>query len=172
LYVDDVVGGVRQGMDRRFSKSIYQEAFEWDGSLRDLYALSTSVNDWHDFLRFVKSARYPFSFHIDSAPAPLPEDAAAALAIGSHAKALLQIDLGGVMLNCHFFHAADIELDIDPREVVDDAKAEAELSFMTELGNASKKEVRLTPENSPESIIFRFDPVAGRMHYLPAPDRT
>jgi hypothetical protein len=158
-------------MDRRFSKAIYEEALESDGSLRDLYVLSTSLNDWHEFLRFVKSSRYPFSFHINSAPAPMPKDAAAALSISPNAKALLQIDLGGVALNCHFFHEADIELDIDPREIVDDAKVDAVLAFMTEMGKALKKEVRMTPENCPETIIFRYDPTDGSVGYIPPTDR-
>jgi hypothetical protein len=59
----------------RFSKSNYEEAFECDGSLRDLYVLSTSLNDWHDFLTFVNSSRYRVSFRIGGAPAPTPSDA-------------------------------------------------------------------------------------------------
>jgi hypothetical protein len=60
-------------MDRRFNSAAYEEAFEWDGSLRDVYVLSTSLNDWHEFLTFVKSSRHPHSLRINGALAALPE---------------------------------------------------------------------------------------------------
>ena len=72
-------------MGRRFSKAAYEEAFVRDGSLRDIYILSTSLNDWHEFLRFVKSSRYPHAFCIDGEPAALPQDAAVALSLRSDA---------------------------------------------------------------------------------------
>jgi hypothetical protein len=88
--------------------------------------------------------------------------------------------VGGVTLCCHFFDEADIELDIDPRDVVDDTKAEAVLTFMAEMGTAlsrevrltpESREVRLTPENCPEIAIFSYDPVAGQVRYVPAAGR-
>jgi hypothetical protein len=75
--------------------------------------------------------------------------------------------VGGVTLNCHFFYEGEIELDVDPREVTDDARADAILTFMAELGQAMKKEVLMTAENVSDAVIFRYDPATGQISYLP-----
>ena len=156
-------------MTKRFSKAHYEEAFEVDGFLRDIYVLSTSLDDWDEFLKYVKSSSYPHSFGVNHTLAPMPQDARIALSLRHDAAPLLQIDLRGATLNCHFFHDADIELDLDPREIVDDTRADAVLAFMAEMSAALRKEVRLTEENSPERIIFQCEPKTGSVRYV-APD--
>ena len=156
-----------------FTKSNYEEAFECDGSRRDLYVRSTSLNDWHRFLKFVNSPRYRLSFQIDGAPSRMPSDATLLFSAGT--RPLLQILVAGVTLNCHFFLEDEIELDLDPEELtdVDDgARAAAVLGFMAELGEALRKPVLMTAENAPDAVIFRYDPATEQITYEPASDAT
>lgn len=157
----------------RFSKSIYEEAFECDGSYRDLYVRSTSLNDWRDFLKFVNATRYRLSFQVNGTPAQMPSDATLLFSADIHP--LLQIHLGGVTLNCHFFFADEIELDLDPQELTDDdddAKADAILAFMAELGEALRKPVLMTVENAPDAVTFRYDPATEQITYEPPSEAT
>ena len=134
-----------------FTKSIYEEAFVRDGSHRDLYVRSTSLNDWHDFLKFLNSTGYRLSLQTDGTPTRVPSDVTPLFSADT--PRLLQIYLGGITLNCHFFLEDEIELDLDPEELTDDdddSKADAILAFMVELGEALRKPVLMTAENAPD----------------------
>jgi hypothetical protein len=157
----------------RFNKLVYEEAFECDGSYRDLYVRSTSLNDWHDFLKFVDATRYRLSFQIDGTPAQTPSDATLLFTADTHP--LLQIHLEGVTLHCHFFLVEEIELDLDPQELTDDhdgARADAILAFMAELGEALRKPVLMTAENAPDAVMFRYDPATEQITYEPPSEAT
>lgn len=156
-------------MNTRFGTANYEEAFACDGSLRDLYVLSTSRSDWSAFLTFVKTSRYPHSFRLNGAPAPYPSDAVLLFPRRSDTGPLLQIDINGTRLSCHFFHEDEIELDLDPRDVADDAGANAILNFVSELGRSLGKEILITAENRPAAIIFRYDPSTDNVSYISPP---
>jgi hypothetical protein len=149
-----------------FTKSIYEEAFGCDGSHRDLYVRSTSLDDWNDLLKLIDSPRYRRSFQIDGIPARIPSDVSTLFSTDT--QPLLQIDLGGVTLNCHFFIEAEIELDLDPQEIAydhDGARADAILALMAEIGAALRKPVLMTAENAPDAVIFRYDSSAETITY-------
>jgi hypothetical protein len=156
-----------------FTKSIYEEAFARDGSHRDLYVRSTSLNDCHDFLKFLNSTDYRLSLQTDGTPTRMPSDVTPLFSADT--PRLPQIYLGGITLNCHFFLEDEIELDLDPEELTDDdddSKADAILAFMVELGEALRKPVLMTAENAPDAVIFRFDPEAKQVTYEPASAAT
>ena len=54
----------------------YQNEFEWDGSLRDVYIFKTSLDDWQKLLDFIRAGRYTFEYKIDGDAVALPERAA------------------------------------------------------------------------------------------------
>ena len=64
------------------------------------------------------------------------------------------VDLSGVLLNCHFFCLDQIEFDIAPSEVTDEAKFHGIVDFMHDLSNVLEKTVVLTSENAPEVVLF------------------
>jgi hypothetical protein len=68
-----------------------------------------------------------------------------------------------VQVNCHFFGPGQIEFDIDPREIRDPAAFTLLLKFMADVGAAVEKEVRLTPENAPDCVLLRYNPVARQI---------
>lgn len=147
----------------------YEEAFDCDGSLRDIYVVSISRDDWNKFLTLARSDEYRVSFWINGVPAPIPSDVKGVFYPEMNAGLLLEIDMSSVRLNCHFFLESELELDLDPREVNSDEKAEAVLTFMSQLGRALGKEVLMTAENAPAAVIFRYDPSADKVTYISPP---
>lgn len=134
----------------------YKSAFEWDGSLRDIYVLETTVGDWNKFLNFISTREFEFKYLVGEVETELPLDVAELLA-RNDSGSLLSIDLNGAVANCHFFWDKDIELDLDPREIKSDAQAAIVFNFMARLGYVLGKDVILTGENTPTEIWFRYN---------------
>lgn len=143
-----------------------REAFEGDGSLRDIYVLNTDADDWDSCISYVQS-RYRTEFTADNEPLPFPEGIGEVFRLRDEKALTLRIDLNGVSINTHFFTEEEIEFDIDPREVDSSSAAEDVLSFMSDLGNLLSKEVVLTPENASTIPIYRFLPSMTVPEYLP-----
>jgi hypothetical protein len=156
-------------MNTRFGTANYEEAFACDGSLRDLYVVSSSRSDWTAFLKFVRSSRHAYRFELNDVPAQLPSDAESLFPRSTDDFPLLQIDINGIRLNCRFYLENEIELDLDPREVADDAGVTSVLDFMSGLGRSVRKEVLMTAENVPTAVIFRYDPLTDKVSYVPPP---
>jgi len=71
-------------------------------------------------------------------------------------------------LNCHFFGADEVELDLDPQEVRSAADGELLERLLTQMGRATSQEVILTPENQRDSAIARYDPAGDRVTWSSA----
>jgi hypothetical protein len=141
------------------------DLWERDGSLRDVYVLGTSETDWASLLEVARNHHATYSY--GGAKLPLPQPGA--LFSNRDRSHLLQIDLGGVLINCHFFVPEEIELDIDPRQVVDESCHEMVLAFLEELAQKIRKPLALTLENAPQLQCLSFDPTTNRwtVHALP-----
>jgi hypothetical protein len=63
-----------------------------------------------------------------------------------------------VQLNCHFFVEAEIEFDLDPREVRGQEQLTALLVFMAQIAAATNKSCMMTPESMHEVAILRSAP--------------
>jgi hypothetical protein len=151
---------------------LYRQEFAWDGSWRDIYVLNTSTSDWQRFLDFLRTSRYPYDFSLSGRPAPLPPDVVTIFSTWANEGPLLSIDLGAVVLKCHFFTVQEIEFDLDPRNVDEESKAQAIFKFMEGLARTLERSVRMTPENSETTPIFEFDPGVGRLAYYPCSEGT
>lgn len=145
----------------------YKVEFEFDGSWRDIYVLNTTVSDWQLLLDFLRSDVYEFSYTIDEEKTVLPILAKQVFDARQEFSPLLQVNLGSVALNCHFFTDEEIEFDIDPREIQSEHHAEAIFNFMRQIGQTLKKEVILTPENLQDAPIFKFLPSNEQIQYIP-----
>ena len=75
--------------------------------------------------------------------------------------------LGQQRLNCHFFCEEEIKFYLDPRDVVGPDEAKQLTEFMKSLGQATSKEVRLTPENEAGSTIARYEPATDEIVWTP-----
>lgn len=132
----------------------HREAFEVDGSLRDLYVLHTTIADWQMLLDHLKAAPYRISYTLDGNVAELPAQVGDIFAARHLSAPLLSILLEGMQLNCHFFTAEQIEFDLDPRQVTTEARYEALLRFIVDLGHVLGRRLILTEENAPEAVWF------------------
>ncbi|MDT7836906.1 hypothetical protein [Aquabacterium sp. OR-4] len=150
--------------------TLNQPADLWhvDGSLRDIYVFSTIASDWDALL--VLAQTYPHEYTQDGIPHSLP--AAAALFRDREHSHLLSILTGAVRINCHFFVPEEIELDIDPWEVIDQEKHVAVLQFVERLAQATRKDAVVTPENTPDKALLQYDHASQvwQVHELPASD--
>ena len=81
----------------------YQKEFDWDGSLRDIYIFKTRLEDWQMLLDFMRAGRYTFEYRLDGDAVALPERAAIIFEC-ENSRSLLSVNVGNLLLNCHFFH--------------------------------------------------------------------
>lgn len=132
-----------------------RDAFHQDGSLRDLLVLGTTENDWNELLSWVHTSGLGIRYTRDAEETTLPTRVVDIVGdqLASHN---LAIDLGGVILNCHFFTSDEIELDLDPRQVNSQADLDNVLNFMSALGSRLSRDVILTEENSPKYNWFTY----------------
>jgi hypothetical protein len=142
----------------------YQNEFEWDGSLRDVYIFKTSPDNWQKLLDFIRAGRYTFGYKIDGDAVALPERAATIFECENY-RSLLSVIVGNLLLNCHFFTVDEIEFDLDPREVKGERDLEELFNFLRKLCQILNKQTVLTPENVPELWIFRFIPGINEPEY-------
>lgn len=132
-----------------------KEAFDWDGSWRDICALDTDSRDWDQLLRAIKSSDYSPTYSVEGEPAVLPKSFDEAATGGAHLVLTLT---DGFTIDCHFFTDDEIEFSLDPREVRGPQEFEALLSFIAHVGRTVGKKVRLTPENGSHLPLVEFDP--------------
>jgi hypothetical protein len=144
--------------------------FEPDGSLRDIYVMNTTKEDWEKTYRFLLDT-YPNRYSVDLKEAPAPPTAEAVFPVHHHASPLLQIFVKEVQVNCHFFTSDEIELDISPSDVTSEEAFLAIVYLMRKLGRLLNKRVVLTPENTPTvSILVTHRPTTKSPGHRPGTD--
>lgn len=145
----------------------YKIAFEWDGSWRDIYVLDTNINDWQRLLDFLRESSYVTIYHGLIGP-ELPETMQEIIEIQKTSISTMSINIGETIVNCHFFLESEIEFDIDPRDIDNEAKLTEIFNFMQRIGNLLRKEVILTEENGEDEIWFRFVPGSESVQFIPS----
>ena len=143
------------------------DAFDWDGSLRDLYVLRTGEEAWDRLLGFLRGGPWPVEYSVNDVPAALPERASDVFALREQASPLLRVDPAGLHLNCHFFDPSEIEFDFDPRDANGPAWLARLLAFMGDLAALLRKPVLMTPEDGPGTPWLRVGPDPAEVTWLP-----
>ena len=82
---------------------------------------------------------------------------------------MLSVNVGGVLLNTHFFSLEEIEFDLDPQEVDSEERFGSLLSFLAGCGRATGKTAIVTCENLPQKVILRYHPNPDEVEFA-APD--
>ena len=136
-------------------------SLEWDGSLRDIYVLTTDLTIWTRFWKVLEASKLPCRLTVGGEEYPWPDDPGALHDMSGEQVVLLSIRLGGATVNCHFFTEQEIELDLDPRELPADEDILRLTHFMALVGDGLQREVLLTYENGPEGPIVRYSPNVG-----------
>lgn len=129
--------------------------FLHDGTGRDVLILDADLAAWQKALDALRTAGYGTTFELDGQLAPFP--AKAAEVVGSPENPLLNVQVGRVTLNCHFFDESEIEFDLDPRDLQGPKDLDALVGFLRVLASATALDVMLTPENDPDHAILYVD---------------
>jgi hypothetical protein len=140
--------------------------FEADGSLRDIYVLDASLEDWRPVLGLLEQGPYEARLVRTGSQGmaqPLPRDPGS-LFTGEQ-QYLLRFTVGGVQLACHFFTPDEVEFDFLPNGV-SEASVRELLRFMARVGDLTGKRVVMTPENVREHPIYAYDPATQRMSWV------
>ncbi|MDQ2086332.1 hypothetical protein RBH29_07805 [Herbivorax sp. ANBcel31] len=144
-----------------------RKIFYCDGSFRDIYIKNTEENDWQIFLDFLKREKWTIDFYKDGNIIEYSCFSQEELFKLSEEYAIrMVINIDSITINCNFFSVDEIELDIDPREVINDYLYKEIIVFIKETSKAIKKEIVLTPENCPEYPYLRCKPDLSEIEYL------
>jgi|APAra7269096714_1048519.scaffolds.fasta_scaffold01049_20 hypothetical protein len=138
--------------------TVPRDLWTQDGSLRDVLIRETTLTDWAVLLDL--SRRHAVDYQVDGAAMALPS--AERIFASRDVSHLLRIRVGQADLNCHFFLVEEIELDIDPRQIIELETHQALLGFLADVATATGNTVDITEENSPDVVLLRFDPTSGR----------
>ncbi|KAF0244006.1 MAG: hypothetical protein FD180_2895 [Planctomycetota bacterium] len=139
--------------------------FEPDGGLVDLIAPGTTAAHWEEFWAGLRSGPFDLRVCRDNAPIPVPETAEWCLREQNTACVYASVLAGNVTANCHFF-GGDLELDIDPREVLNEAELNSVLSLMRLVAAAVRLPVLATPEGGGAERAFLRVLPEGRAEFL------
>ncbi|TGE20912.1 hypothetical protein [Hymenobacter metallicola] len=154
-------------------ETLKRTVYSDDGSLRDIYVLDTTREDWNRWIAFV-NARYPVRWEAEGHNGGAPATAINADFIARRWDAgreqltvLAAVFLGNVQANCHFFVETNIEQDLAPGEIRTPADHEQVLAYLIDLSTALSKEVILTEESAEEAVWFRVNGTC--VEYISAP---
>jgi hypothetical protein len=139
--------------------------FEPDGSLRDIYIIDSSTQDWQTIWMFLTHDPDRLTFSIDGLQTDPPGTVDGVFAVGLEHSVVASYALGKQTINCHFFEKSEIEFDLDPRDVSGTDDVDTLGQFMAVLGQLVSKPVILTQENDQAAVIARFDPKAGKVEW-------
>jgi hypothetical protein len=141
--------------------------FAFDGALVDLLAPGSTMAEWAAFWAALRSGSFVLRGFRDGEPWPLPQTVAEVLTEREEAAVTVSVGFGPITANCHF-SGGDLELDIDPREVVSAEAFESVLAVMRLVAGAVKLPVIAVAEGgSPERAFLRVTP-EGHAEFLPA----
>ena len=137
------------------------------GALIDLLCPGTGAAEWEAFWAALRAGPFGLRAFRDGEPIPPPESAAWAFAERQLASIMVSVLSDAVAANCHFF-GGDLELDIDPREVVTEVAFASVLAVMRFVAAAVGLPVVAVSENSgPASAFLRVSP-DGQASFLRA----
>jgi hypothetical protein len=140
--------------------------FEPDGSLRDIYVLDTTLDDWSRVLAMLQAGPYRAMSTLDGKPAPLPADPQELFSEANRHRYGLEVLVADIKLACHFFIPGEIELDFFPNGI-GPTQLGAILGFMADLGDLLGKHVLMSPENLPDIPLFAYDPATRKASWVP-----
>ncbi|MGN7783523.1 hypothetical protein ACTJIJ_03315 [Niabella sp. 22666] len=129
-----------------------------DGSLRDIYVLKTNIEDnkkWVDFVNEHYVIEW-FNGLTQTNERQIDFEVVEGYLNGDHDLcSSASILLGKIRINNHFYGDAEIENDIDPREINSMEDHESIIKYMINLSQILGKPVILTPENDPAIQLIR-----------------
>lgn len=143
----------------------------FDGALVDLLVPGTGQAEWEMFWTALRSGPFELRAFRDDETIPLPESAAWVFAEREVASVMVSVVSGTVTANCHFF-GGDLELDVDPREVTNEAAFASVLAVMRFVAAAVRLPAFTVAEGySPAFAFLKVSP-DGAATFLPVNSRS
>lgn len=131
----------------------------WDGALRDIYVVGTTLGDWQRILDLLNDCSPDaLVFYVDGEKIFSAPSAKVIFERRPEIAILLHVKAGNVHFCCHFFSEEQIEFDLDPRDLKSEEDLQAVLAFMSFLANGTAKPAILTHENQQEAVILTVQP--------------
>jgi hypothetical protein len=141
--------------------------FAFDGALVDMIAPGTGPAEWEVFWKSLRKGKFGLKAFRDGEPIPLPESVAWVFSEQKVASVGVSVLAGSVIANC-YFHGGDLELDIDPREVTNEAAFDSVLSIMRFIADALALPVFAVAEGSTPAFAFLRVSPDGQAVFLPS----
>jgi hypothetical protein len=145
----------------------YDSIWHWDGTFRDICISGVGIPHWQRVIDWLRASPYPIEFRLNDEPTALPHEVSEVFRQRDERAVLLQVDVGNVIIHCHFFSYDEIEFDVDPREVSSEQEEQGIIDFMRALGRLSGREVILTPENYREMALLTYIPEQDEVVHNP-----
>ena len=137
-------------------KSLKENIYFEDGSLRDIYVLETTYKDWQKWADFVNE-KYEVVF-TDTETGLISDfiDMSTVKQFWDKDESIkrAKIKVDDFQINCHFFTEFEIENDISPNEIKSLANHKALTEYLTEISKLLNKKVKLTLENHENHILL------------------
>ncbi|RAJ92704.1 hypothetical protein LX87_05035 [Larkinella arboricola] len=138
-------------------QQLKENVYYQDGSLRDIYVHHVTRKDWQLWADYVNT-HYKTSVLIYETQAKTDTiDIGIAFAYWNRSHdncSTASVYLDEIQVNIHFFRENEIENDLTPTEVKSVEDHNKVLAYMKEMSNVLNKEVVLTPENEPETVLI------------------
>jgi hypothetical protein len=138
--------------------------FADDTTLRDIYVLETTLNDWQLLFDELKTA-YQLQYSVDGHAQQWPDSLAKIFAVRERAHPMVSFDMGQIIMVSHFFTYNEIEFDILAHEINSQQRFDALLGFLRSVGDHTGKPVLLTDENNQHQPIISYRPGQKTMCY-------
>ncbi|SIR50971.1 hypothetical protein [Pontibacter lucknowensis] len=140
-------------------KSIKEEIYYEDGSLRDIYVFDTNKEDWKAWGSLINE-KYKVEFF--NGRTQQVEDRINVEELLKYFSApedfkdvnKARIKLGKVTIICQLHYESEMESDIDPKEVKSEEDHHAILEYLKTVASTLKKKVVVTSEMEPEDILL------------------
>ena len=138
--------------------------FIGEGSLRDIYVLDTTIEDWRTLFAQLQ-IRFKLSYVVDGTDRQLPLTVDEIFATREQACPTLSFLVGDIWVVTHFFTPDEIEFDIAARDVTSQASLDHLLGFLQLIGDTVRRTVLLTPENDERHPCITYNPVQGEFAF-------
>jgi hypothetical protein len=146
--------------------TLKEEVYYEDGSLRDIYVLDTSIEDWRKWSELINQ-KYKVRFYDGRTEQWMDQvdfgtvDAHWAGEVEATSSAVITV--GTFEINCHFFVPDELENDIHPEEFQSLNHHNQLMEYLVAVSKHLNKKVLLTDENRRTSASIEVD--KGQIKY-------
>ena len=138
-------------------EKIKTDIYYSDGSLRDIYVLDSTIEDWKKWIDFINE-NYQVKFkYFDNQGNKKIESKINFYEVSKYwnnyeNSISAEFLVGEVLLKCYFFSVDEIENDFFPEEVKTIEQHNLIIEYLKSISKILNKEVILTPENYSEGF--------------------